>query len=99
MPKMALLENKCLVEEGFRQSNSGEMLRVSCVEKERRDMAKEKMDRSRQKDTFIKVLNYMKPYWFYLALSLVLAAVTVALTLYLPKLTGFAVDEIIEQGR
>ena len=39
-------------------------------------MAKEKMDRSRQKDTFIKVLNYMKPYWFYLALSLVLAAVT-----------------------
>ena len=62
-------------------------------------MAKEKMDRSRQKDTFIKVLNYMKPYWFYLALSLVLAAVTVALTLYLPKLTGFAVDEIIEQGK
>ena len=62
-------------------------------------MAKEKMDRSRQKDTYIKVLNYMKPYWFYLALSLVLAAVTVALTLYLPKLTGFAVDEIIEQGR
>ena len=43
MPKMALLENKCLVEEGFRQSNSGEMLRVSCVEKERRDMAKEKL--------------------------------------------------------
>ena len=62
-------------------------------------MAKEKMDRSRQKDTFIKVLKYMKPYWFYLALSLVLAAVTVALTLYLPKLTGFAVDKIIEQGR
>ena len=62
-------------------------------------MAKEKMDRSRQKDTFIKVLKYMKPYWSYLALSLVLAAVTVALTLYLPKLTGFAVDKIIEQGR
>ena len=62
-------------------------------------MAKEKMDRSRQKDTFIKVLKYMKPYWFYLALSLLLAAVTVALTLYLPKLTGFAVDRIIEQGR
>ena len=62
-------------------------------------MAKEKLDRSRQKDTFIKVLKYMKPYWFYLALSLLLAAVTVALTLYLPKLTGFAVDRIIEQGR
>ena len=62
-------------------------------------MAKEKLDRSRQKDTFFKVLRYMKPYWFYLAFSLVLAAVTVALTLYLPKLTGFAVDRIIEQGR
>ena len=62
-------------------------------------MAKEKRDRSRQKDTFFKVLRYMKPYWFYLAFSLVLAAVTVALTLYLPKLTGFAVDRIIEQGR
>ncbi|HJC57036.1 MAG TPA: ABC transporter ATP-binding protein/permease [Candidatus Eisenbergiella intestinipullorum] len=62
-------------------------------------MAKEKMDRSRQKETFFKVLKYMKPYWFYLALSLLLAAVTVALTLYLPKLTGFAVDKIIEQGR
>ena len=62
-------------------------------------MAKEKLDRSKQKDTFIKVLRYMKPYWFYLALSLVLAAVTVALTLYLPKLTGFAVDRIIAQGR
>ena len=43
MPKMARLENICLVEEGFRQSNSGEMVRVSCVEKERRDMAKEKL--------------------------------------------------------
>ena len=62
-------------------------------------MAKEKLDRSRQKETFFKVLRYMKPYWFYLAFSLVLAAVTVALTLYLPKLTGFAVDRIIEQGR
>ncbi len=62
-------------------------------------MTKEKMDRSRQKETFFKVLKYMKPYWFYLALSLLLAAVTVALTLYLPKLTGFAVDKIIEQGR
>ena len=62
-------------------------------------MAKEKRDRSRQKETFFKVLRYMKPYWFYLAFSLVLAAVTVALTLYLPKLTGFAVDRIIEQGR
>ena len=61
-------------------------------------MAKEKMDRSRQKETFLKVLRYMKPYWFYLGISLILAAVTVALTLYLPKLTGRAIDYIIAPG-
>ncbi len=39
-----------------------------------------------------KVLRYMKRYWFFLGLSLVLAAVTVASTLYLPLLIGDAVD-------
>ena len=46
----------------------------------------------------MKVLRYMRPYWFYLAVSLLLAGVTVALTLYLPKLTGRAIDHIIAQG-
>ena len=34
----------------------------------------------KQKGTLGKVLRYIKRYWFYLALSLIFAAVTVALT-------------------
>ena len=43
-------------------------------------------------------MNYIRRYWGYLGMSIVLAAVTVALTLYLPVLTGRAVDLIIEKG-
>ena len=45
-------------------------------------MAKGKQKITAQKDTFVKVLRYLKPYWFYLGLSLVFAAVSVALTCY-----------------
>src|SRR5699024_12584124 len=37
-------------------------------------------------------------YWFLVVLSFVMAAVTVALTLYVPILIGYAVDEIIAAG-
>ena len=46
-----------------------------------------------------KVLRYMKRYWFFLGLSLVLAAVTVASTLYLPLLIGDAVDCLLGPGK
>ena len=62
-------------------------------------MAKAKEDKTKQKETLVKVLRYLKPYWFYLGLSLVLAAVSVALTLYVPKLTGRAIDHIIARGQ
>lgn len=52
----------------------------------------------KQKGTLIKVLRYVKKYWIYLALSIVTATVSVALTLYLPILTGYAIDLIIEKG-
>ena len=52
----------------------------------------------RQKDTLNKVLHYVRKYWVYLSLSIVMAAVSVALTLYLPILTGYAIDLIIEKG-
>lgn len=52
-----------------------------------------------QKTTVKKVLDYIRRYWFYLGLSIVLAAVTVALTLYIPILTGRAVDLIITKGQ
>ena len=57
-----------------------------------------KIINSHQKSTIKKVMNYIRRYWGYLGMSIVLAAVTVALTLYLPVLTGRAVDLIIEKG-
>ncbi|MCH5281511.1 MAG: ABC transporter ATP-binding protein [Lachnospiraceae bacterium] len=51
-----------------------------------------------QKETLKKVLNRIKGYWFYLAISLCLTVVTVICTLYLPILTGHAVDCMWDQG-
>lgn len=57
-----------------------------------------KNDQISQKETVLKVLKYIKKYWFYLAMSILMAALTVTLTLYLPILTGRVIDLIIEQG-
>lgn len=51
-----------------------------------------------QMATLKKVLNYIRRYWFMVGLSLVLAAVTVILTLYVPILTGNAVDLLLGKG-
>ena len=51
-----------------------------------------------QKATLVKVLHYIRKYWIYLALSIVMAAVTVTLTLYLPILTGRVIDLILDKG-
>lgn len=55
--------------------------------------------KSSQKTTLKKVLHYIRHYWFYLALSIVMAAVTVTLTLYLPILTGRVIDLILDKGK
>ena len=60
-------------------------------------MAK-KLD-SKQIEILKKVLRYMKRYWFFLGLSIALAAVTVASTLYLPLLIGDAVDCLFGTGK
>ncbi len=52
-----------------------------------------------QKETMKRVLRYIKKYRLVVALSLLLAAVTVALTLYIPILTGDAVDLIVGKGQ
>lgn len=52
-----------------------------------------------QKETMKKLLPYLKQYWFFLAASIVLAAVTVVLTLYIPILTGDAIDFIVDAGK
>ncbi len=54
---------------------------------------------ARQMETLRKLSRYLKPYRVYLAISVLLAAVTVALTLYVPTLTGNAIDFILGEGR
>ena len=51
-----------------------------------------------KKSTLKKVLKRIKKYGWLVALSLIMAVATVLLTLYLPILTGEAVDGIIAKG-
>lgn len=63
-------------------------------------MGKEKGTNSKgQMQTMKKVLRYIRKYWFFLLCSIVCAAVTVTLTLYIPILTGDAIDYILEPGK
>lgn len=55
-------------------------------------------NRNSQKATILKVLHYIRKYWIYLVLSILMAAVTVTLTLYLPILTGRVIDLILGKG-
>ena len=50
-------------------------------------------------NTLRQILGYVKKHAFFLLLSLLAAAVSVALTLYVPILTGDAIDLILEPGK
>ena len=52
-----------------------------------------------KKGTLKKVLSYLRRYWFFMALSVLLAAASVAASLYIPILTGSAVDLILGPGQ
>ncbi len=52
-----------------------------------------------QKETLLKVFRYIKKYRLYLFFSIILAAISVVLTLYLPILIGDAIDYIISPGQ
>lgn len=54
---------------------------------------------SRQKETLGRILKYMKKYWLFLGLSIALAVISVILTLYIPILTGDAIDYIVDKGK
>ncbi|MDE6971500.1 MAG: ABC transporter ATP-binding protein/permease [Lachnospiraceae bacterium] len=56
-------------------------------------------NRDKQKETLVKVLHYMKPYGFFLGLTILMAVISVAFTLYLPILTGDAVDMLSGIGK
>ena len=51
-----------------------------------------------QTGTLKKVLRYISAYRFWMAFSILLAVVTVILTLYIPILVGRAVDHIVAKG-
>lgn len=57
------------------------------------------MQKKNNKETMKRVLKYIRKYTPALALSLLLAGLTVLLTLYIPILTGNAVDLIIGKGQ
>lgn len=58
-----------------------------------------KNKKSEQKEALSKTLKYVGRYRFQISLSIILAAVTVALTLYVPILIGQAVDLIVGVGK
>ena len=60
-------------------------------------MGAEKKDKKSQKEALKKVLGYAGHYLPLLVISVLLATITVALTLYFPILTGRAIDLIITE--
>ena len=62
-------------------------------------MAQTNKKNEKQSETLKKVLRYLGKYRIYLVFTILLAALTVALTLYVPKLTGIAVDDIVGPGQ
>ena len=57
------------------------------------------MKKGKQTQIIVKILKYIKRYWGFLGISVLLSAVTVICSLYLPLLTGDALDYIIEKGQ
>ena len=57
------------------------------------------MKKGTQKEIIWKILKYIQPYSLWVFFSLLTAAVSVALTLYVPVLTGQAVDQILGPGQ
>ena len=63
-------------------------------------MHKETSDKKKNnKKTLRRILHYIRPYTALVVLSLLLSALTVGLTLYIPILTGRGVDYIVGEGQ
>ena len=56
------------------------------------------MNKGKQTQTIIKILKYIRRYWGFLGISIILSAMTVVCSLYLPLLTGDALDLILAEG-
>lgn len=53
----------------------------------------------KQKETLLKVLKYIRKYWFLVGISLIFAVTSALLTLYVPIVTGQAIDHIVASGQ
>lgn len=60
---------------------------------------KKKVQKGQNRQTVRRILRYIRPYAPLVALSLFLSLLTVALTLYIPILTGRSVDFIVGTGQ
>ena len=60
-------------------------------------LAPDRKEKNRQ--TLKRILHYIRPYTGLVVLSLLLSALTVGLTLYIPILTGRGVDYIVGAGQ
>lgn len=61
--------------------------------------ARASIDNNTQKRAFRRVLSLIKPYWLIVVLSILTAAVSVVGQLYIPILTGRAIDFMIAEGK
>jgi ATP-binding cassette subfamily B protein len=68
---------------------------IHSLEKRKQKMAYPKKNKKIEKGTLKKVLHYVSRYRLLMGLSILFAAATVALTLYVPILIGNAIDRII----
>lgn len=62
------------------------------------DNIKKEKKKANQSKTLRKVIQRLGKYRIFLVFSILLATISVALTLYVPKLTGHAVDYIVSKG-
>lgn len=62
-------------------------------------MAKLRKMESQDKKTLLRILKLIHRYWFWVFCSLILAIITVILTLYVPIMSGKAIDCIVGSGQ
>lgn len=60
---------------------------------------KSRPDHKQQKKTLNRVWRHIRKYWFFIGCSLLFAALSVAAQLYVPILTGDAIDFMIDAGK
>jgi ATP-binding cassette subfamily B multidrug efflux pump len=60
---------------------------------------KQKLSKEESRAALRRVLRYIRPYGFFVACSILCAAVSVAAQLYVPILTGNAIDFMLDAGR